>query len=573
LDNHEVASVLLEIAELLDIEGESAFRVRAYERAAQVVRSLPQDINDVDREDKLIEISGIGRGIADRLHELLTTGKMAYFEELKSRIPETMTELVHVSGLGPKKAKLVHDRLGITTLEELKEAVSDKKLRELPGMGAKTEANIMRGIDLLEKTGNRLLLNEAVPAAEKVIDYLQAHPEVSRIDAAGSLRRRQETVGDIDILCATDEPSNVADIFCAYPEVEHVVSKGERKCSVRLHSGLQVDIRLIKPDQYGAALQYFTGSRAHNIHLREIAKKKGLKLSEYGVFDIETGRSVAGETEADVYAALGLAWMEPNLRENKGEIEAAAVGALPELIRLKDIKGDLHVHTRASDGQSSLREMVEFARSLGYKYFAVSDHGVKLHIAGGLSEEDFEKQWREIDELNQEFDDIAILKAAELNIDNEGRVDFPAEFLSRFDVVTASIHAGFNQGIAQLTERMVTAIRNPHINIIGHPTGRILGRREPYALDLGAVFEAAATTGTALELNSFPDRLDLNDGYLLEGKKMGCRFAVNTDAHHSGQLTYMRYGIDIARRGWLEAEDVINTYPVKKLKKWLREQT
>ena len=569
MDNLEAADVLREIAELLEIAGESTFRIRAYERAAQVIRSLPRDINSLDRKGELTEIPGIGKGIAAKLHEFLTTGEMEYFEELKAKIPESLAELTHVSGLGPKKAKLVYDELGIVGLDDLREAVSEKKLRSLPGMGAKTEANIARGLELLERSRGRLLLNEAVPAAEIFIDYLKGEPGVGALEAAGSLRRRQETVGDIDLLCAADDPADVAERFCSHPEVELVTARGEKKCSIVLHSGLQIDLRLVWPGEYGAALQYFTGSKAHNIRVREIAVKRGLKLSEYGVFDVSNGRRLAAATEAEVYGALGLPWIDPALREDRGELEAARIGALPGLIRLEDIKGDLHVHTVASDGQSTLREMVDFARSLGYAYIAVSDHALKLRVAGGLSEAEFEEQWREVDALNDELTDFRVLKAVELNIDNDGEVDFPADFLVRYDVTTASIHGGFGQDRARLTERMVRAVRHPHIDIIGHPTGRVLGRREPYDIDLTAVFEAAAESGTALELNAFPDRLDLNDGYLMEAKKVGCRFAVNTDAHHSGQLTYMRYGIDIARRGWLEPDNVINTFPLPRLKAWL----
>ncbi len=573
MNNLEAADVLGEIAELLEIGGESTFRIRAYGRAAQVIRSLPQDINTLDREGDLTEITGVGKGIAAKLHELLTTGKMAYFEELKAKMPESLAELTHVPGLGPKKAKLVYDELGIADLDDLREAVSEGQLRLLPGMGVKTEANIARGLELLKRSRGRLLLNEAVPVAEAFIDYLQGEPGVGAVEAAGSLRRRQETVGDIDILCATDDPAVVAERFCSHPEIDHVTARGEKKCSIILRSGLQVDLRLVRPEEYGAALQYFTGSKAHNIRVREIAVKQGLKLSEYGVFDVRTDRRLAAATEVEVYSALGLPWIDPALREDRGELKAARAGALPGLIRLGDIQGDLHVHTVASDGQSALREMVDFARSLGYSYLAVSDHAFKLRVAGGMSEADFEEQWREVDALNDELADFHVLKGVELNIDNDGEVDFPADFLARYDIAIASIHSGFSQDQARLTERMVRAIRHPHIDIIGHPTGRVLGRREPYDIDLAVVFEAASESGTALELNAFPDRLDLNDGYLMEAKKAGCRFAVNTDAHHSGQLAYMRYGIDIARRGWLEPDDVINTFPLPKLMAWLTGQS
>ncbi len=476
MNNLEVADVLGEIAELLEIGGESTFRIRAYGRAAQVIRSLPQDINTLDREGDLTEITGVGKGIAAKLHELLTTGEMEYFEELKAEMPESLAELTHVPGLGPKKAKLVYDELGIADLDDLRQAVSEGQLRSLPGMGVKTEANIARGLELLEHSRGRLLLNEAVPVADAFIDYLQGEPGVGAVEAAGSLRRRQETVGDIDILCATDDPAVVAKRFCSHPEAAQVIARGEKKCSIVLRNGLQVDLRLVRPEEYGAALQYFTGSKAHNIRVREIAVKQGLKLSEYGVFDVSTDRRLAAATEAEVYSALGLPWIDPALREDRGELKAARSGALPGLIRLGDIQGDLHVHTVASDGQSALREMVDFARSLDYSYLAVSDHAFKLRVAGGLSEADFEEQWREVDALNDELDDFHVLKAVELNIDNDGEVDFPDDFLARYDIAIASIHSGFSQDRARLTERMVRAVHNPHIDIIGHPTGGVDGR-------------------------------------------------------------------------------------------------
>jgi DNA polymerase (family X) len=405
-----------------------------------------------------------------------------------------------------------------------------------------------------------------MPAAEKVVNALLAHGEVITADPAGSLRRWRETIGDIDILCSTNEPRAVADIFCSLPDTAHILAKGAKKCSVILKNALQVDLRLIRPSEYGAALQYFTGSKAHNIKIREIAKKRGLKLSEYGVFDAASGQLLAGATEEEVYDLLGLPWIDPMLRENRGEIEAAAAGQLPDLVDSADIKGDLHTHSKATDGQSGLAEMADFARSLGYSYLAVCDHAANLKVAGGLEREEFEAQWAEIDRLNRDWDDFKLLKGVELNIDNEGRVDFPQEFLERFDVVGASIHGGFNQEKKRLTDRMLAAIANPFIHIICHPTGRILGRRAPYQVDLPAIFEAAAKTGTILELNSFPDRLDLRDDYLLEAKRVGCRFSVNTDAHHSGQLSYLRYGIATARRGWLEESDVVNTYRLDRLK-------
>jgi DNA polymerase (family X) len=569
LDNNDVAAMLDEIGDLLEIVGESSFRVGAYRKAAQVIRSLPQDINELDREDKLTSIAGVGKGLAERVHELLSTGKMTYFEQLKEQVPESLAELVHVPGLGPKKARLIYDRLGIKELPQLKQALAQKRLRELPGMGAKTEENILRGLKQYEQQTSRLLLSQAMPAAEKVVNALLAHDEALTADPAGSLRRWRETIGDIDILCSTDRPQAVADIFCSLPDTAHVLAKGAKKCSVILKNALQVDLRLIRPSEYGAALQYFTGSKAHNIKIREIAKKKGFKLSEYGVFDVGSGKLLAGATEEEVYRLIGLQWIDPMLREDRGEIEAAATGRLPNLIDSADIKGDLHTHTKATDGQSGLAEMAEFAQTLGYSYLAVCDHAVNLKVAGGLEAKEFEAQWREIERLNEGWNDFRLLKGVELNIDNEGRVDFPGEFLRGFDVVAASIHGGFNQEKQRLTDRMLAAIANPFIHMICHPTGRILGRRAPYQIDLPAIFEAAAKTGTILELNSFPDRLDLRDDYLLEAKRVGCRFSINTDAHHSGQLSYLRYGLATARRGWLEASDVVNTYRLDRLKRAL----
>lgn len=569
MDNNEIANIIEEIGELLEIEGESPFRIRAYHNAGQVIRGLPQDINDLDEEGRLTAIAGVGQGIADRIHELLSTGKMTYFEELKSRVPESLAQLVQVPGLGPKKAKLVYESLGIETLDQLKKAVAAKKLRNLPGLGARTEENIARGIRQHEEQAGRLLLSQAVPAAENIVNYMKSPASVEMIDVAGSLRRRQETIGDIDILCATDTPEEAADRFCDYREASSVLAKGPTKCSILLTSGLQIDLRLFKPDEYGSALQYFTGSKAHNIKLRALAKKNGLKLSEYGVFDVKTDRRLAAATEEEVYNLLGLDWIDPVLREDRGEIEAAAAHELPDLIDPADIKGDLHTHTKASDGRSSMLEMAEFARELGYSYLAISDHAFKLRVAGGLAPDEWRREWKELAELNRRWDDFTLLRGVELNIDNEGAVDFPDDFLAEFDVVTASIHSGFNQDKHRLTERMVRAIANPRIHVIGHPTARILGRRPPYQIDLPAIFKAAAEHKTTLELNAFPDRLDLRDDYLIEAKKAGCRFAINTDAHHSGQLSHMRYGIATARRAWLSANDVINTYPLVKLKKVL----
>lgn len=570
MDNSEIAALLNNIGDMLEIIGESSFRVGAYRRAANVISALPRDINDI-RGDKqgLTSIQGVGKGIAEKLAQLLDTGKMDYYEELKTKLPGSLVELIHIQGVGPKKAKLFYEELGVESVDDLEKALQEHRVKDLPGMGVKTEDNILRGLELYKKQSGRLLLSQAVPAAEKIINYLQKYSDVTEISTAGSLRRWRETIGDIDILAATNKPRQVADEFCNYPDVVSVLAKGETKCSVLLHNGLQVDLRLMKPAQFGSALQYFTGSKLHNIHLRELAKKRGLKLSEYGLFNLAGNKLLAGADEADIYNELGLDYIEPVLREDKGEIEATAAGKLPDLIKLSDIKGDLHAHTQASDGQSSLEEMAAFAQKLGYQYLAISDHAQTLKVAHGLDLKRFEEQWRQIAELNRQWEDFTLLTAVELNINSEGKTDFPDEVLARFDIVAASIHTGFTQDKERITYRTITAMANPHIDIICHPTGRILDRRPPYAIDLVQVFAAAKKTGTILELNAFPDRLDLNDDQLRAAKRYGVKFAINTDAHHFGHLANMRYGLHTAQRGWLTSADVINTLPIDSLLKSL----
>lgn len=571
MNNLEIATILEEIGDLLEILGESSFRFNAYHNAARVIRSWPQEVRDVRKtKPGLTSIQGVGKGLAERIEELLDTGRMSYFEELKSRLPESVVELMHIQGLGPKKAKLVYDSLGVKSVEELYQAALGHRLRDLPGMGPKSEANILRGIQLHEQQISRLLLIQAVPNAEAIIKYLRALPEVVDVAPAGSLRRWQETIGDIDILVGASDPDKVGDAFCHMEDVTSVLAQGETKCSVLLHSGLQIDLRMVGPDQFGAALQYFTGSKAHNIHLRELARKKGLKISEYGVFEVKTGKLLASRTEEDVYAAMGLPYIEPTLREDNGEIEAAAENKLPHLIESGDIKGDLHCHTDASDGQSTLAEMVDFARSLGYAYLVISDHAEKLKVARGLGAERLEAQWQSIAELNASLQDFHIFAGSEMNIDNNGDVDWDDDFLARFDFLSASIHTGFGQERDVITKRVVAAMENPRVRMICHPTGRVLGRRPAYAIDMPTIFEAAARTGTLLELSAFPDRLDLNAENLREAARYGVKFAINTDAHHFGQLAYMRYGVMTAQRGWLEPESVVNTFSLAKLTDYMK---
>ncbi len=569
MDNQDVAFILDEIGEMLEIEGETPFKIRAYHRAAHTIRGLSEDINEIYKDNRLQKIPGVGKGIAERIAELIETGKLAYYEELRAHVPPGLLRLMGIPGVGPKKARLFYDKLGITTIEELLRAADEHKLKDLPGMGLKTEENVRRGIIEFQHLRERILLSEAYPLSDNIIRQLKKYDFILKASAAGSLRRMKETIGDIDILVASSNLKETMDIFCGLPEVVHILAKGETKSSVVTRVGLQVDLRVVSLEQYGAALQYFTGSKEHNIHLRDIAKKKGFKVNEYGVFEVKTGKRIGGVTEKEVYNLLGMEWIPPTLRENKGEIEADIADALPNIIELSDVKGDLHVHSNWSDGLSKIEEVANDAKKRGYNYIAISDHAEKLKVAGGLTANDYRRQWEEIKKVNQEIDGFVILRGAEVNIDNEGKVDFDEDFLKEFDIITASVHSGFTQSKEQLTKRILGAIYNKHVNIIGHPTGRILGKRPPYPLDLKEIFKAAAETGTFLELNSFPDRLDLKDDYLREAKEMGVKFAINTDAHSVGQLRYMFYGVATAQRGWLEPKDVLNTYPLEEMMKML----
>lgn len=570
MENSEVAAALEEIGDLLEIKGGNKFKVEAYRRAARSVNGLNRDIEEIAQEDGLQKVSGIGESIAMKIQQMLREGRITYLEELEKEVPVSLRELLTIPGLGARKAKLVYDELHITSISELKKAVQEHRLRPIKSLGTKTEENILQGIEQIEKGGQRLRLDQATSAADPIIEELKKHQCVFEVDAAGSLRRMKETVGDIDILAASYEPMKVMDLFCSLPEVARVIAKGSTKSSVIASDGLHIDLRVVLPEEFGSALQYFTGSKAHNIKLRGIAISEDYKLNEYGVFRVDTEEKVAGETEEGIYALLGLAYIPPPLREDWGEVEAAAKGELPKLVQLGEIKGDLHVHTFRSDGVSDISDYIDEGKKLNYQFIAISDHALKLYIAGGLTEDEFKKLWKEIDNINQTIDGFTVLKGAELNIDNDGEVDYPADVLKSFDIVTASVHAGFGQSEDQLTARMVRAMQNPNVDIIGHPTGRLIGKRLPYALNIERVLDTAAETGTFLELNSFPDRLDLRDEYLREGKKRGVKFAIGTDSHAANQLPVMRYGVATAQRGWLEKKDIINCYSWKEVRGMLK---
>ncbi|MFA5867784.1 MAG: DNA polymerase/3'-5' exonuclease PolX [Actinomycetota bacterium] len=565
MTNQEVASRLDDIGDMLEILGDNPFRVRAHHRAANSIRSSIEDVGVLVKDGRLTELPAVGERLAERIAELLTTGKMAYYEDLKTQVPPRLLELMSVPGVGPKKAKLFYEELRITDVDELMEAAREGRVSALKGMNAKTEENIIKGIELLRVGRKRMLLSEAYPAAKKFVDAIRTQPGVADADYAGSLRRMKETIGDIDILAAGDDTAAITGYFTGLPDVERVLARGDTKASVLTGNGLQVDLRVVKPAEYGSALQYFTGSKEHNVRLRDMAKKRGLKISEYGIFDLKTGRNLGSRSEADVYGAMGLDYIDPEIREDLGEIKAAEAHALPKLVAQSDIRGDLQVHSTYSDGLNHIADLAGEAKALGYEYIAITDHAEKLKIAGGMTREDIKKRRAEIERLNSGLEGIVILSGIELNIAGDGGVDYPDEILKEFDIVLASIHSGFSQPREKIMKRVERALANPYIQIFAHPTGRVIGRREPYAIDIEAAFDLAADTGTIMEINAFPDRLDLRDDYIREAKRRGLKLVINTDSHMAAHLRYMMYGVAQARRGWLEPPDVVNTLPLDKM--------
>jgi len=556
MKNKEVAELFETFADVLEIKGEIPFKPNAYRRAARVIRDLTEDIEVVAQEGRLRELSGVGKATASKIIEYLTTGRIQRFEEAKEGVPPGLLDMLAIPGMGPKGAALVHKQLGIDTVDALGEAARAGRLRSLPGMGAKKEENILRGIEMLAESSKRTLLGEAMPVVERVIAHLKSGPAAEAVPA-GSLRRMKETVGDLDVLATGPRLDKVIEQFTQMPEVERVLASGETRASVVVEEGLQIDLRAVPPESFGAALQYFTGSKAHNIRLREMAQRDGLKINEYGVF--KGKMRIAGKDEAEVYKVIGLPWIPPALREDRGEIEAAAEGRLPALVQQSDIRGDLHVHSTWSDGKCTIEEMAKAAKALGYRYIAFCDHTRLLKVFGGLSEKDVLKQVEEIRELDGKIKGIRLLAGTEVDIRSDGVLDLSDEVLAVLDVVTASIHSAFKQPEKRMTARLIRAIENPHVDVIGHPTGRLLGARDAYALDLDAVLKAAAATGTAVELNAHPARLDLNDVACRRAKELGVKVAVNTDAHDAQQLHLIRYGVATAQRGWLEKKDVVNT--------------
>ncbi len=569
MPNSEIAQIFQNIAAILEIKGENPFRVRAYQKVVRTLESLPEEVEKIYRRGELRDIPGVGEGLARKMEELFTTGKLAYYEDLKKQIPSGLIELLSLPEMGPKTVSLLYKELGIDNVRELEKAVKEHRLKDLPGMGEKTEENIRRGIEFLKKSKGRMLLSRAYPLAQSIINHLKDLTAVNCISAAGSLRRMKETIGDIDILVASRKPRQVMQAFIELPEVTEILALGETKSSVIMGEGLQVDMRVVKPDSFGAALQYFTGSKSHNIKLRELAGKRGLKINEYGVFEIKNGEKIAGQEESDVYATLDLLCIPPELREERGEIEAAQEGKLPQLVELKDIKGDFHVHSQWSDGSESISELAETAREMGYQYMAICDHSLSLGVAGGLSVEERRRQIEEIRGINKRLKNFRVLAGAEVDIHSDGRLDYEDELLQELDLVIAAIHSGFKQDRETITQRLVKAMENKFVHIIAHPTGRLLQERQPYPVDMETLIREARRTGTCLELNAFPARLDLNDIHCRQAREAGVMVALGTDAHHQEQLKTMPYGLATARRGWLEKKDILNTLSLDDLLKRL----
>jgi len=560
--NLEIASIFNQIADLLDIEGANPFRIRAYRRAATSLEALTGNIEMIVHEGTLREIPGIGGDLAAKIVEYLQTGKMEAHETLKQEIPLGLVRMVDVPSIGPKTAKQIYDRFKIQSIDELEQLCKTDKLLSVPGFKQKSIDNILRGIEIYRRRRGTFLIGRAVPIANQLCRFLDPHAE--RVAYAGSLRRMREVVHDVDILAASSNPEQTMKAFLAIPLIMEVLVQGPTKSSVRVQDDLQIDLRVVDPKSWGAAMHYFTGSKAHNIRMRERAIKLGFKLNEYGLFDAKD-KCVAGTSEEEIFHKLGLPYIPPVLREDQGEIEAAVQGKLPKIVELEDIQGDLHMHTKWSDGVYSTEEMIEAARTRGYKYVAITDHSKSLGVAGGLSDEDLMRHAEEIRALGAKYSDIRILAGTEVDIRQDGTLDYSDELLSKLDFVVASVHSGFKQDRATLTSRVVRAMQNPYVRVIGHPTGRLIGDRDPYELDFDDVMTEAARTRTCLEVNSNFHRLDLSDIHCRKARDMGVHVIISTDSHNYDDLLNLPYGVATAQRGWIEKDRVLNTRPVEEM--------
>ncbi len=565
MKNSEVAKVFQDIADFLEMKGEIPFKVRAYQKAVRSIEHLPVELEQLMKEGKLREVPGVGEAIAKKITELLTTGRLEYYEKLRAEFPEGVITFLDIPGVGPKTAVKLSTELGIRSVEELETAILEGRVAKLFRLGDKTAENILRHIQSLRTKERRIPIGVALPLVEDIMAALDKTSGLCHLTPAGSLRRLRETIGDIDLMGTADNAEAAIDAFTHLPQAKEVLAKGGTKASIITDQGLQVDLRVVEHDAFGSLLQYFTGSKQHNIILRERGRHQGLKLSEYGITDLRTGELEKFATEEGFYHRLGLPLIPPELREGQQEVERAEQGSIPELVKLSDIKGDLHVHTDWSDGHYSLEAMARAARAMGYQYIAITEHSRGRGIARGLTEERLRQQIAEIRRLNEKLTDLRILTGTEVDIRADGSLDFPDELLGKLDVVVAAVHSAMGQDQAKMTERVLQAIMNPHVDVIAHPTCRLLGEREPVALDLEAVFHAAVQAGTALEINAMPERLDLKDIHIMRARELGVKLIMNTDAHRADHLALMRFGIGTARRGWCEARHILNTLPVEDL--------
>ena len=571
MKNYEVAELLRNIARLLEIKNELVFKIRAYEKAALVIENLDENIEDVWKKGKLDDIPGVGEALTEKIGEFLETGKLGYYEKLKKQVPVDMEELGRIAGLGPKTIMKLYKRLGVKNIKDLEKAAKHKKIEDIEGLGPTVEENILKSIKFARTAGNRFLLGPALDIAEEIKSRLRKFKEVNKVEVAGSLRRMKETVGDIDILITSKSPSKVMDFFTKMDDVEQVLAKGTTKSSVRLREGLQADLRVLPEKIYGAALLYFTGSKQHNIVLRKIAIKKRMKLSEYGVFSKRTKKFLAGKTEEECYKKLGLRYIEPEIREEEGEIELAAKGKLPRLIGYNDLKGDLQMHTKYSDGNNSIMEMAQAAKKLGHGYICITDHvGEKFKIVNALNEKRIKKQRKEIDKANKQLRNFTILQGGEVNIKDDGSLDMENSVLKGLDIVLGAIHSGFKNPREKITRRIVKAMENPHVDIIAHPSGRLINQRPAIELELDKILAKAKQTNTILEINAYPERLDLKDAHVRAAVRANVRLSIGTDSHDSDQLRNYKLGIATARRGWAGKKDIINTYSVKDMLRLLK---
>ena len=570
MENARIAAVFEQVADILEVLGENPFRIRSSRNAARTVGDMTEPLADMVTEGKdLTALPGIGESLAGKIREILQSGTCEMLQDLRRRLPPQVPDLLHVKGLGPKKVKVLYEQLGVTSPGDLKTAAEAGKIRDLEGMGAKTEQNILKGLATLEAEAGRIGIYEAARAVRALGRHLEDIGAIRRWQVAGSFRRRRETVGDLDVLVEAPDRAKAAEAILTYQPIEGVIARGRQKVSVALAGGLQVDFRFIDAEAFGAAMMYFTGSKAHNIVLRKRAQKRRLKLNEYGLF--RGKRRAAGKTEEEVFKTLDLPWIPPELREDRGEIDAADEGKLPKLVERRDIRGDLHAHTTATDGANTPRQLAEAARKLGYKYLAITDHSKAVRVAGGLNAAALGRQADRIRELDAGLDGFYLLAGVEVDILKDGRLDLPETLLGGLDWVVASIHSAFSLAQAEMTDRILAAVRSGVVHCLGHPFGRIIGRRDPIQFDVDRVFEACREAGVCLEINAYPDRLDLPDVYCKRAREMGVTMAVSTDAHKIADLDLMQYGVSVARRGWLEKGDVLNTLSLSALRKRLKQ--